>query len=366
MKISRRQFLRMAAYAAAATGVSQFDIVKLQKAMAAAGDQIPVIWFEGLGDSGCVVSLANYFDGIGSGIESVLLNNIELKFNSVLMGASGQLAIDEAEKVYQGTPPYDQPYVLVVTGAISNLDGYCLVGKDTDSGNAIPDGLIQMVDAVSRWQAGAAYVLYVGSCACYGGVNAIGGNIFYDEEYHPETGRQNIPFATPATHDLNAAHGDFVQIENYDYNKSVYIPGCPAHPDWIVLTIVHLLTDAGPDKIATLDRDLFGRPRSILGSPSLFHRTVHEDCPRKTQHDLGNFADHVGDNNKCLIKVGCRGKETFCPCPVQGWNSADVYNGGKLAYCNAPNVNHLCIGCTQPFFPDVPFNRKIRKIDTTP
>ncbi len=66
-----------------------------------------VIWFEGLGDSGCVVSLANYFDGTSSGIDSVLLNSIELKFNSVLMGASGQLAIDEAEKVYQGTPPYD-------------------------------------------------------------------------------------------------------------------------------------------------------------------------------------------------------------------------------------------------------------------
>ena len=43
MKITRRQFVKMAAYAAAATGVSQFDIFKLQKALAAAGDQIPVV-----------------------------------------------------------------------------------------------------------------------------------------------------------------------------------------------------------------------------------------------------------------------------------------------------------------------------------
>jgi hydrogenase small subunit len=219
--------------------------------------------------------------------------------------------------------------------------------------------LIQMVDAVTRWQSGAAYVLYVGSCACYGGVNAIGGNNFFDGEYLPGGEGENVTFATPPYHDLAGAFGDHVKIENYDYSKSVYIPGCPAHPDWIVLTIVHLLTTGMPD------RDRYGRPLTLMGQ-NIFAQTVHENCPRKTQHDLGNFADHVGDNNKCLIKVGCRGKETYCPCPVQGWNNADVYNSGKLTYCNAPRVNHLCIGCTQPFFPDVPFNRGINNIDTTP
>ena len=58
MKITRRNFLKMAAYAAAASGFSQFDLLRLQKAMAATGDTPAVIWFEGLGDSGCVVSLA--------------------------------------------------------------------------------------------------------------------------------------------------------------------------------------------------------------------------------------------------------------------------------------------------------------------
>ena len=46
MKITRRQFVKMAAYAAAATGVSQFDIFKLQKAMAAAGNEPAVICAE--------------------------------------------------------------------------------------------------------------------------------------------------------------------------------------------------------------------------------------------------------------------------------------------------------------------------------
>ncbi len=79
MKISRRDFLRMAAYSAAAVGATQFDMFKLNEALAGSG-RPPVIWFEGLGDSGCVVSLANYFDGVSAGIESVLLNNIELKY----------------------------------------------------------------------------------------------------------------------------------------------------------------------------------------------------------------------------------------------------------------------------------------------
>ena len=342
MKITRREFLRMAAYAAAATGVSQFDIGKLQKVMAATGDHIPVIWFEGLGDSGCVVSLANYFDGT-NGIDYHLLNTIELKFNSVLMGASGQLAIDEAEKVYQGTPPYDQPYVLVLTGGMSNVNGYCVVGYDTDSGNAITNGSMELVDSFSRWEQNAAYVLLVGACACYGGVNTIGGNVAH-----------NIPLTAPPTHNGEPTYGPTRNF-NYNYSKTVFIPGCPAHPDWIILTIAHLLTNGMPD------RDAYGRPTTLMGQ-TIFGQTVHENCQRKLQHDQGNFADHVGDPVKCMRKVGCRGKDTYCPCPVISWNNADLYNSGKIAWCAAPGVNHICIGCTQPSFPDVPFNRKINNI----
>jgi len=343
MKITRREFLRMAAYAAAATGVSQFDIGKLQKVMAATGDHIPVIWFEGLGDSGCVVSLANYFDGT-NGIDYHLLNTIELKFNSVLMGASGQLAIDEAEKVYQGTPPYDQPYVLVLTGGLTNVDGYCLVGQDSDTGNAIPDGVIQLVEAFNRWEQRAAYVLLVGACACYGGVNTIGGNTAH-----------NIPLTAPPTHNGEPTYGSYTRNYNYNYSKTVFIPGCPAHPDWIILTIAHLLTYGMPT------RDDYGRPTTLMGH-TIYGQTVHENCQRKLQHDQGNFADHVGDPVKCMRKVGCRGKDTYCPCPVISWNNADLYNSGKIAWCAAPGVNHICIGCTQPSFPDVPFNRKINNI----
>jgi hydrogenase small subunit len=214
----------MAAYSAAAVGATQFDMFKLNQALAAG--RPPVIWFEGLGDSGCVVSLANYFDGTSAGIESVLLNTIDLKFESVLMGASGQMAIDAAKAVYDNYTT--KPYILVVTGSLSQLNGYAIVGEDTSTGGL---GVMNVVDAFNRWGQRAKAVLYVGACACYGGVNAIGGNEF-----------QNVPQAAPPAHS-GAAGSPFVGTRNNNYrnNKSLFIPGCPAHPDWIVLSMLHII-----------------------------------------------------------------------------------------------------------------------------
>lgn len=331
MKITRRDFLRMAAYSAAAAGATQFDLFKLKEALADNGKP-NVIWFEGLGDSGCVVSLANYFDG-SAGIEGVLLNHVELKFNSVLMGASGQMAINAAEAAY--TDYLNTPYVLVLSGALSNLDGYCVIGQDDVHGN----GTMQLVEAFNKWEERAAAVLFVGSCASYGGVNSIGGN-----------DTSNDSRAMPPNHAgpepvLNA---ETTRNYNYDYSKSLYLPGCPAHPDWIVLSIVDFLTNGMPD------RDPMGRPLSLLGTP-VYANTVHSQCPRLPEHDAGNFAASVGDPLKCLVKVGCRGKDTYADCPTRGWNSVGTY-------CNKPGINGLCIGCTQPLFPDVPFNREINNI----
>ena len=156
MNISRRDFLRMAAYSAAAVGATQFDMFKLKEALAAG--RPPVIWFEGLGDSGCVVSVANYFDGTSAGIESVLLNNIDLEFNSVLMGASGNMAIGAAKAVYDNY--LTTPYILVLSGALSELNGYAVVGDDTTPGGL---GVMNVIDAFNR-VGSACHVGYL--CGC--------------------------------------------------------------------------------------------------------------------------------------------------------------------------------------------------------
>jgi len=310
----------MSAYAAAATGINWFDLEKLSKALAAEGPP-PVLWLEGLGDQGCIVSLANYFDGT-AGIEDVLLNSIDMKFNPVLSGAAGDQVLDVAEAVYDD---YDaNPYILVLTGSLTNLDGYCVVGEHGTN------GVMQLMETFNRWEARASWVIFAGSCASYGGVNMIG---------QSKVDNQANVFSPQHT---NAAT---FKNTNYDYSKSLFLPGCPVHPDWVVLSIVDILTNGMPT------RDTFGRPTSLLGTP-VFANTIHSQCPRKAEHDAGNFAEQVGDPVKCLRSVGCRGKETYADCPTRGWNSVG-------AYCNKPGVNGLCIGCTQGFFPSMPFNREI-------
>ncbi len=89
------------------------------------------------------------------------------------MGASGQMAIDAAKAVYNNYAT--TPYILVLTGALSELNGYAIVGEDTSTGGL---GVMNVVDAFSRWEQRAKAVLFVGACATYGGVNTIGGNEF--------------------------------------------------------------------------------------------------------------------------------------------------------------------------------------------
>ncbi|MEI6125326.1 MAG: twin-arginine translocation signal domain-containing protein [Pseudomonadota bacterium] len=346
MKISRRDFLRMAAYSTAAVGAAQFDMFKLNEALAAG--KPPVIWFEGLGDSGCIVSLANYFDGASSGIESVLLNSIDLKFNSVLMGASGEMAISAAKAVYDNYAT--TPYILVLSGSLSNLNGYAVVGEDNSTGGL---GVMNVVEAFNRWQSRAKAVILVGSCACYGGMHSIGGNQF-----------NNVPEAFVQFHNGSTLY-PATRSTSYPPNKSVYIPGCPAHPDWVVLTMVHIIQRWSQTNFANYmpPRDTYKRPISVtIGAQTipLFQDTVHSQCPRKPEHDLGHFAESVGDPVKCLRAVGCRGTETYADCPTRGWNSTGTNGTGK--FCTAPGINHICIGCSQPMFPAVPFNRQITNI----
>ena len=199
-------------------------------------------------------------------------------------------------------------------------------------------------------------------------------------------GNQNNNDVEAISANHNNALTQLTPYANYRYQgaKSIFIPGCPVHPDWLILTIVHILTNGSLPL-----KDGYLRPRYLQLSPIggvpntgpktyLFQNktgpasgpsnpldplalgTIHEQCPRKAKHDAGQFAASVGDDTNCLESVGCRGKETYGDCPTRGWNSTGTNKTGK--WCNAPGINHLCVGCTQPMFPAVPFNRQIDNI----
>ena len=207
------------------------------------------------------------------------------------------------------------PFVLVLEGSVPNetISGegsWAAFGTDPQTGEPIPTN-----DWIDRLAPRAAVVLALGTCAAYGGIPAMAGN---------PTGAMGLrDYLEPGWVSRLG-----VPIVN--------LPGCPAQPDNITETLLHLaLHVAGVEPMIELDEQ--GRPKWM------FERTVQEGCGRAGFAEQGEFATSPGDTRGCLVKIGCKGPVAKCNVPIRGW-TAGV--GG------CPNVGGICIGCTMPGFPD--------------
>ena len=294
MDFSRRDFLRASAAVAAAFGI------KLPEALAADNSGPNVIWLQGAGCSGCSVSLLNSIHYMG--VDTLLTQTINLKFHSTLMTAAGQLATNAASAVPSG-------YVLVVEGAIptgASAD-YCHVGP----GKSI-------FQAVLDFAPNAALILAVGACATFGG----------------------IPRAFGSTG--NCLSLNDVLTANVPAKTAINIPGCPAHPDWVVGTIAWVL--AHPGQLPELDGyncpTMFNAGTVVdAGVPG---QRIHDVCPRRPAYD-------VGDMTVCLLTRGCNGKHSYIDCASRKWNAGAV-GGVGVNWCI--DSGSPCLGCVQPGFPD--------------
>ncbi len=289
MQICRRQFLKYCFGSAAMLGLPMTVIGKLENALAAAGASLPkVIWLNGANCTGCTVSLANLFSNTGpKDIADLLFNTIDLTFHANLMGAAGDLAVQQLKDTAAGN------YILVVDGGIPTaFNGHtCLLW--TDQGRDVT-----AMEAVKVLAPKADVVLAVGTCASYGG----------------------IPAGNPNPTGI-------ASVSRISGVKTVNIPGCPTHPDWIVWTIAHLLAGEMPQL------DSYNRPVALFASE------VHKQCPRRDQGEAKVF----GIENQCLKELGCKGPKTKADCPARKWNNATNWCVGAGA---------LCIGCTEQGFPD--------------
>ena len=79
---------------------------------------------------------------------------------------------------------------------------------------------------------------------------------------------------------------------------TINIPGCPTHPDWIVWTVVQLLTGAIPEL------DDKSRPAALFRGEA---HHVHKNCPRKGQGEAKTFGEY---GERCLKGLGCKGPRT--------------------------------------------------------
>jgi hydrogenase small subunit len=291
MQITRRDFLKYTAAMAGILGLTAAGLIKLHRLLAAEIDP-RVVWLKGQSCTGCSISLLNTIYYIT--IDALLRDTIDLEFHSTLMAASGNLAASAAEAAY-----IKGGYILVVEGAIPTKEAgrYCYLWLEMTA-----------LKAIQTFGKKADFILAVGNCAAYGGVVAGGPN---------PTMAKGV--------------GEILEKE------VINIPGCPAHPDWIVGTIAHLLTYGEAPEL-----DNYCRPKDYY---------LHSVCSRCELLEFlrrGVFTKELSKPG-CLYELGCRGPETHADCPIRKWNSSKAKTYG-VNWC--VGGGSPCKGCTEPNFPD--------------
>lgn len=294
MRISRREFLRVVAAAAAAGRLAPDALARLAGVLR--GRTGPrVIWLQGAGCDGCAVSLLNSIRH--ASVDTLLQDTLDLRFQNNLMAAAGDLAVSAAQAAAA-----EPGYILVIEGAVpvGAAGRYCRLWPG-----------MSMADAVAQFSGPAAFIVALGTCAAFGGVAA------------------GAPNPTQAR-GLGQVLGADARLVN--------VPGCPAHPDWLVGTLSYLLLHG---QVPPLDAQR--RPLEFYGA------RVHDRCPRRHTH-CGQLASagQLGDDG-CLELLGCKGKKTYSDCPLRKWNAGGAGQYG-VNWCIG--ARSPCLGCVQPDFPD--------------
>jgi hydrogenase small subunit len=291
MKISRRDFLKWSLAVAVAVNLD-LDLDRVNTVLAAETDP-PIIWLQGAGCSGCTISTLNVTNP--TTIDDVLLNKISMKYNSTIMTASGDLAMQTLD---QCATQYAGQFILVIEGAVPTgaSGNYCVIGEV----NGVP---LTMQQAVLKYGPMAKYVVSAGTCASFGGVAA------------------TAPNATSNTSVKTILTGKTT-------NPVVNLAGCPVHPTVLIQTLLDLILIGMP----ALDNN--SRPTKYYGA------TVHNTCPRKGTGNAGQPGKYG-----CYLSIGCNGPHTNNVCTTMKWNNGQSWCMG---------VNYPCIGCSSPTFPTNP------------
>jgi len=322
MAMTRREFVKVSSVLAAALGVKH-ALRRSPEALAAEGAP-QVVWLQCQSCSGCSVSLLNTIR-FGT-IDQVLTNTIDLQYHPTLMAGAGDAAVQAAlaAKAKGG-------YILVVEGSIptGNMAGACYLWPGTTA-----------LAGVKAFAAKAKFVIAVGTCASYGGIYAGKPNPTGAKGVRAAIGKPKAPL--------------------------VNLPGCPAHPDWILDTVGYILTNR---KAPSLDSN--GRPKAY------YRALVHDNCTWKSSyvgprhhsggractvcHDRGRRGDDEGEgignhviatylsDPGCMWGLGCKGTATHADCPIRRWNAGSA-TGAGVNWCIG--AKSPCHGCTEPKFPD--------------
>jgi hydrogenase small subunit len=268
-------------------------------------EELPVIWLQGAGCTGCSVSVLN---SVSPSIKNVLIDevipgrHINLRFHPTVMAGAGEAAIEVLQETQQQKKG---GYVLVMEGAIPTAKGgiHGVVGEE----NGRPVTIVSRLESLGS---NALAIVALGTCASFGGIPAAAPNP--TQCLSVEEALKAARIATPV----------------------INVSGCPPHPDWFVGTLASILLFGLPKPE---DLDEHRRPKAFYGA------LIHENCPRRAYYDEGKFAKKLSDPG-CLYELGCKGPVTYADCPTRLWNHGVNWCVGS---------GGLCHGCVEPAFPDL-------------
>ncbi|UZE92538.1 MAG: hydrogenase small subunit [Methanosarcinales archaeon] len=315
LKLDRRTFMKTvgALGASAFMGTYAADIAK-----AIAETDRNIVWLQGAECTGCSVSLLNaeYPDVL----QAVTDLKVAIQYHETLMPQQG-LFVDgvpvedaalNANYALEHFLDSGKPFVLVVEGAIplgpDGTGNYCKIGDES------------FLHITQKAAEKALITVAAGTCAAYGGIPAT-----------PPNPTDAVGLQFLKTTKGGALGAGYVSQAGLPV---INIPGCPSHPDWVLLTLTAALLDLIPTDFL----DEFQRPKMFF-NPDY---TIHENCPRRGFYDMGKLdTEYAG--GKCLWKLGCRAMLSHADCPTRLWNSG-------TSMCT--QVGGPCIGCVEPTFPE--------------
>ena len=282
-----------------------------------------LVWFQAACCGGETVSLLNA-DQPGF-LTALDMLGLKLVWHAAFTKVQGDRAQELFQQYESGQQPID---ILVVEGAVYGT------AQERPRSFAVDEKLVR--DRVRDLSALAGYTVAVGTCASFGGLMACGSN----------------PMGASGLQFLRDQRGGILG-EAYRSGGGlpvINVPGCPAHPDWMIGTLAVLANC----RMTEADLDAYNRPRAFYG------KLAHHGCPRNEYYEFKASAREYSQQGCLFENLGCKATQCESDCNERLWLA-------RTGSC--PRGGFPCLSCTSPNFPDgfLPFfeTEKIGDIPTT-
>jgi len=267
---------------------------------------INLLWLQGGCCSGDTMSFLNAEQP--DIITAFRMLNVNLLWHPSLSLEMGEDVIKILNDLIEGRKSLD---VLVVEGAVHlgpNKSGRYFMFHD----RPFKDWVMDLAKVCQ-------YMLAVGTCSSFGGIYTAGPN---------PTDSTGLQF-------LHAQKGGLLGA---DYSTKsglpvINIPGCPAHPDWLIETLSWLLSG----KLGKDGLDAFQRPKPF------YSHLCHHGCERNEYYEFKASAEEYSQQGCMFENLGCKGTICDADCNLRLWL-------GRTGSCTKGGFP--CIACTSPTFPD--------------